>query len=164
MKPTVLIVDDEKHTRDGLRAALEAGDQPCLEVALPREAREGEDIEARGLGLHHEVGDDHIEAAVEEGRGVFDNLTKFIVWTLPTNTGEAMVLLTAILFGTVLPALPGAISDTQNDANGLSLTRYVHVAAGPRRPILARSIRPPSARSFPNASTTSSRSPSIIDA
>jgi len=47
-----------------------------------------------------------IEAAVEEGRGVFDNLTKFIVWTLPTNVGEAMVLLTAILFGTVLPALP----------------------------------------------------------
>ncbi|MBI5773052.1 MAG: cation-transporting P-type ATPase [Verrucomicrobia bacterium] len=47
-----------------------------------------------------------IEAAVEEGRGVFDNLTKFIVWTLPTNAGEAMVLLTAILFGTVLPALP----------------------------------------------------------
>ncbi|MGA9117388.1 MAG: cation-transporting P-type ATPase [Bacteroidota bacterium] len=47
-----------------------------------------------------------IEAAVEEGRGVFDNLTKFIVWTLPTNVGEAMVLLTAIVLGTVLPALP----------------------------------------------------------
>jgi cation-transporting P-type ATPase F len=47
-----------------------------------------------------------IEAAVEEGRGVFDNLTKFIVWTLPTNIGEAMVLLTAILFGLTLPALP----------------------------------------------------------
>jgi cation-transporting ATPase F len=47
-----------------------------------------------------------IEAAVEEGRGVFDNLTKFIVWTLPTNLGEAMVLLAAIVFGTVLPALP----------------------------------------------------------
>ena len=26
-----------------------------------------------------------IDAAVEEGRGVFDNLTKFIVWILPTN-------------------------------------------------------------------------------
>jgi cation-transporting ATPase F len=26
-----------------------------------------------------------IAAAVEEGRGVFDNLRKFIVWTLPTN-------------------------------------------------------------------------------
>ena len=30
-----------------------------------------------------------IEAAVEEGRGTFDNLTKFIVWTLPTNIGKA---------------------------------------------------------------------------
>jgi cation-transporting P-type ATPase F len=47
-----------------------------------------------------------IEAAVEEGRGVFDNLTKFIVWTLPTNVGEALVLLAAILLGTQLPALP----------------------------------------------------------
>lgn len=47
-----------------------------------------------------------IKAAVEEGRGVFDNLTKFIVWTLPTNGGEAMILLTAIVFGTTLPALP----------------------------------------------------------
>ena len=47
-----------------------------------------------------------IEAAVEEGRGVFDNLTKFIVWTIPTNAGEAAVLFTAILFGLTLPALP----------------------------------------------------------
>ncbi|HUG71042.1 MAG TPA: cation-transporting P-type ATPase [Pirellulaceae bacterium] len=47
-----------------------------------------------------------IEAAVEEGRSVFDNLTKFIVWTLPTNMGEALVLLTAVLLGTVLPAVP----------------------------------------------------------
>jgi hypothetical protein len=29
-----------------------------------------------------------IEAAVEEGRGVWDNLVKFITWTLPTNFGE----------------------------------------------------------------------------
>jgi cation-transporting ATPase F len=47
-----------------------------------------------------------IEAAVEEGRGVFDNLTKFIVWTLPTNGGEALILLTAILVGLTLPVLP----------------------------------------------------------
>jgi Ca2+-transporting ATPase len=47
-----------------------------------------------------------IEAAVEEGRGVFDNLTKFIVWTLPTNTGEGLVILAAILAGTSLPILP----------------------------------------------------------
>ncbi len=47
-----------------------------------------------------------IEAAVEEGRGVFDNLTKFIVWTLPTNLGEALVILAAVLLGTTLPILP----------------------------------------------------------
>lgn len=47
-----------------------------------------------------------IEAAVEEGRGVFDNLTKFIVWTLPTNFGEALIILTAIMAGMALPALP----------------------------------------------------------
>ncbi len=47
-----------------------------------------------------------IEAAVEEGRGVFDNLTKFIVWILPTNLGEALLLITAIFTGLPLPALP----------------------------------------------------------
>ncbi len=47
-----------------------------------------------------------IEAAIEEGRGVFDNLTKFIVWTLPTNMGEGLVILAAIFAGTHLPILP----------------------------------------------------------
>jgi cation-transporting ATPase F len=47
-----------------------------------------------------------IEAAVEEGRGVFDNLTKFIVWTLPTNMAEGLVILAAIVVGAALPILP----------------------------------------------------------
>jgi len=47
-----------------------------------------------------------IEAAVEEGRGVFDNLTKFIVWTLPTNFGEGLVILAAVFAGAILPILP----------------------------------------------------------
>jgi cation-transporting ATPase F len=47
-----------------------------------------------------------IEAAVEEGRGVFDNLTKFIAWTLPTNLGEGLVILAAIVAGVALPILP----------------------------------------------------------
>ncbi len=47
-----------------------------------------------------------IEAAVEEGRGVYDNITKFITWTLPTNLGEGLVILTAILLGVALPVLP----------------------------------------------------------
>ena len=50
-----------------------------------------------------------IEAAVEEGRGVFDNLTKFITWTLPTNVGEGLVILVAIALGTALPILPTQI-------------------------------------------------------
>lgn len=47
-----------------------------------------------------------IEAAVEEGRGVFDNLIKYIAWTLPTNLGEGLVLLAAIITGATLPILP----------------------------------------------------------
>jgi cation-transporting P-type ATPase F len=47
-----------------------------------------------------------IEAAVEEGRAVFDNLTKFIVWILPINAGLALILLAAIIAGVALPLLP----------------------------------------------------------
>lgn len=47
-----------------------------------------------------------IEAAVEEGRCVFDNLRKFIVWTLPTNLGEALAIMVAIFGGFVLPVAP----------------------------------------------------------
>ncbi len=47
-----------------------------------------------------------IEAAVEEGRAVFDNLIKFITWTLPTNIGEGLVILVAVLFGLTLPITP----------------------------------------------------------
>lgn len=47
-----------------------------------------------------------IEAAVEEGRCVFDNLRKFIVWTLPTNLGEALAIMVAIFGGMVLPVAP----------------------------------------------------------
>jgi magnesium-transporting ATPase (P-type) len=50
-----------------------------------------------------------IEAAVEEGRSVLDNLTKFIVWTLPTNLGEGLVILVAVLAGITLPILPTQI-------------------------------------------------------
>ncbi|MDX2014316.1 MAG: HAD-IC family P-type ATPase [Myxococcaceae bacterium] len=47
-----------------------------------------------------------IQAAVEEGRGVYDNLVKFIAWTLPTNGGAGVVLLLAMLLATDLPVLP----------------------------------------------------------
>jgi Ca2+-transporting ATPase len=47
-----------------------------------------------------------IQAAVEEGRGVFDNLAKFITWTIPTNGGEGLVIMLAIFLGLPLPILP----------------------------------------------------------
>jgi magnesium-transporting ATPase (P-type) len=47
-----------------------------------------------------------IEAAVEEGRAVFDNLLKFITWTLPTNLGEGLVILVAVFAGLALPITP----------------------------------------------------------
>lgn len=47
-----------------------------------------------------------IESAVREGRGIFDNITKFLTWTLPTNFGEAMIILVSALIGTSLIILP----------------------------------------------------------
>jgi magnesium-transporting ATPase (P-type) len=47
-----------------------------------------------------------IGAAVEEGRGVYDNLIKFITWTLPTNIGQGLVIVLAVLTAMELPILP----------------------------------------------------------
>jgi len=48
-----------------------------------------------------------ITHAVEEGRTVYDNLKKAITFILPTNGGEALIILAAILFGfTQLPLTP----------------------------------------------------------
>ncbi|MEQ4724294.1 HAD-IC family P-type ATPase [Nonomuraea sp. B19D2] len=78
-----------------------------------------------------------IEAATEEGRGVFDNLTKFIVWTLPTNIGEGMAILVAILLGLTLPILPVQIlwiNMTTAVALGLMLAFEPKEAGIMRRP------------------------------
>jgi calcium-translocating P-type ATPase len=47
-----------------------------------------------------------IAAAVREGRTVWDNLRKVIAWTLPTNAGESLVIVLALLSGAVLPLTP----------------------------------------------------------
>jgi magnesium-transporting ATPase (P-type) len=44
-----------------------------------------------------------IAAAVREGRTVYDNLKKVIGWTLPTNAGESMVIVLALIVGFALP-------------------------------------------------------------
>jgi magnesium-transporting ATPase (P-type) len=40
---------------------------------------------------------------VHEGRTVYDNIRKVIAWTLPTNGGEALTVIVAILVGFTLP-------------------------------------------------------------
>lgn len=44
-----------------------------------------------------------IVVAVREGRTAYDNLKKVISWTLPTNAGEAAVIILALLLGMTLP-------------------------------------------------------------
>lgn len=47
-----------------------------------------------------------IAQAVEEGRTVYDNLKKAILFLLPVNGGESLSLIAAILLGTALPITP----------------------------------------------------------
>ena len=47
-----------------------------------------------------------IVAAVEVGRTIYDNIRKFIQYTLTSNAGEIWVMLLAPLFGMPLPLLP----------------------------------------------------------
>jgi Ca2+-transporting ATPase len=47
-----------------------------------------------------------IVAAVEEGRGIYDNIRKTLVYLLTGNVGELAVMLSAALLGLPLPLLP----------------------------------------------------------
>ncbi|HEU20390.1 MAG TPA: cation-transporting P-type ATPase [Deltaproteobacteria bacterium] len=47
-----------------------------------------------------------IEHAVEEGRTIYNNLRKAILFILPTNGAESLIILTAVVFGLVLPLTP----------------------------------------------------------
>ncbi|SHI51147.1 calcium-transporting P-type ATPase, PMR1-type [Desulfofundulus thermosubterraneus] len=47
-----------------------------------------------------------IVAAVEEGRGIYDNIRKFIRYLLSCNVGEVLVMFFAVLAGLPLPLLP----------------------------------------------------------
>jgi P-type Ca2+ transporter type 2C len=44
--------------------------------------------------------------AVEEGRTVFDNIRKALLFVLPTNGAESLVLMAAIFLGMVMPVTP----------------------------------------------------------
>jgi magnesium-transporting ATPase (P-type) len=81
-------------------------DAPALKRADVGIAMGGSGTEAAKEAAEMVLVDDDfasIVAAVGEGRTVYDNLRKVIAWTLPTNGGEALILMVAIAFGVTLP-------------------------------------------------------------
>lgn len=82
-----------------------------------------------------------IAHAVREGRAIYDNLKKFILFILPTNGGEALVVIAAMLFELTLPLTPVQIlwiNMATTSALGLAL------AFEPaEHNIMSRSPRPP---------------------
>ncbi|MBL8906830.1 MAG: cation-transporting P-type ATPase [Rhizobiales bacterium] len=84
-------------------------DAPALKRADVGVAMGGKGTEAAKEASEMVLADDNfasIVAAVREGRTVYDNLTKVISWTLPTNGGEAFTIILAVLFGLTLPVTP----------------------------------------------------------
>lgn len=47
-----------------------------------------------------------IERAVEEGRRIYDNIRKSVLFLLPTNGAQSLVVLVAVLAGLTMPLLP----------------------------------------------------------
>ncbi len=81
-------------------------DAPALKRADAGIAMGGKGSEAAKEASELVLADDNfasIVAAVREGRTVYDNIKKVISWTLPTNAGESMTIVAALLFGMALP-------------------------------------------------------------
>jgi Ca2+-transporting ATPase len=60
-----------------------------------------------------------IVAAVEEGRAIYDNIRKYLLFLLSANTGELLIMLSAVLFGYPLPLLPVQILYVNLATDGL---------------------------------------------
>jgi len=84
-------------------------DAPSLKQADVGVAMGRKGTEAAKEAAEMVLADDNfasIVAAVREGRTVYDNLKKVIGWTLPTNGGEALAIISAMLLGLTLPMTP----------------------------------------------------------
>jgi Ca2+-transporting ATPase len=60
-----------------------------------------------------------IVAAVEEGRAIFDNIRKYLMFLLSANIGELLIMLSAGLFGYPLPLVPVQILFVNLATDGL---------------------------------------------
>ncbi len=84
-------------------------DAPALKRADAGIAMGRKGSEAAKEAAEFVLADDNfasIAAAVREGRTVYDNIKKVIGWTLPTNAGEALTIIVALLAGMTLPITP----------------------------------------------------------
>jgi magnesium-transporting ATPase (P-type) len=82
--------------------------------------------------------------AVREGRGTYDNIRKFVLFMLPTNGGEALVVIAAILFNLALPLTPAQvlwINMATSSTLGLALA-----FEAPERDVMRRPPRDPRER------------------
>ncbi|KWX57155.1 cation-transporting P-type ATPase [Mycobacterium sp. NAZ190054] len=82
-----------------------------------------------------------IAAAVSEGRTVYDNIRKFVLFMLPTNGGEALVVIAAIVFQFTLPLTPAQvlwINLVTSSTLGLALA-----FEPPEADVMSRRPRPP---------------------
>jgi magnesium-transporting ATPase (P-type) len=84
-----------------------------------------------------------IVAAVREGRTVYDNIRKVIAWTLPTNGGEVLAIVAALMLGLTLPMTAPQILWVNMV---LTITLGLVLAFEPAEPgVMARPPRAPSA-------------------
>jgi magnesium-transporting ATPase (P-type) len=87
-------------------------DAPALKRADVGVAMGRKGTEAAKEAAEMVLADDNfatIAAAVREGRIVYDNLVKVVGWALPTNGGQAMAIVAAVLLGVTMPMTPAQI-------------------------------------------------------
>ncbi len=119
-------------------------DAPALKRADVGVAMGLKGTEAAKEAAHMVLADDNfatIGNAVREGRAIYDNIRKFVLFMLPTNGGEALVVISAILFDLPLPLTAAQvlwINLVTSSTLGLALA-----FEPPERDVMQRSPRDP---------------------